>query len=191
MSDKYIYLVFTKTGTWLSKLIYTFSHIKYAHLSISFDNSFTKMYSFGRTNPDNPFSGGFVEENLYGGVYKKFSKCECLIYRVRITGEQYLSLQQQVEKFLKEKKKYGYNFLGLFGILLNKPLKRQNRYFCTQFVSEILINSSIFHSKNVPELIRTSELFAIENKDIIYEGLVNNYCTIPRLKSMSGAALQF
>ena len=68
MNNKYIYLVLTKTGTWLSKLICTFSQIKYAHSSISFDGSFTKMYSFGRTNSDNPFSGGFVEESLFEGV---------------------------------------------------------------------------------------------------------------------------
>jgi hypothetical protein len=81
-------LVFTKTGTWLSKLIYAFSQIKYAHTSISFDISFTKMYSFGRTNPDNPFSGGFVEESLYKGVYSKFSKCECLIHRYPVYKKQ-------------------------------------------------------------------------------------------------------
>ncbi|MGE5633178.1 MAG: hypothetical protein ACM3TR_19090, partial [Caulobacteraceae bacterium] len=89
MNHKHIYLVFSKTGTWLSKTINLFCEAKYVHTSISFDSSFTKMYSFGRVDPDNPFSGGFVEENLYEGVYKKFSCCECLIYRVRITEEQY------------------------------------------------------------------------------------------------------
>ncbi len=173
LKQVYIYLIFTKTGTWLSKLINTFSQIKYAHSSISFDASFTKMYSFGRTNPDKPFSGGFVEENLYEGVYKKFPKSECLIYRVKISKEQYYLLREQVEKFLREKNKYKYNFLGLFAVLVNKPVKRKNHYFCSQFVSEILINSSVFYSEKAPELIRTDELFAIENKEIIYEGYIN------------------
>jgi hypothetical protein len=39
MNYKYIYLVFTKTGTWLSKLIYTFSHkIMPIHPSVSTAN---------------------------------------------------------------------------------------------------------------------------------------------------------
>lgn len=185
MNSKYIYLVFTKTGTWLSKLINLFSHEKYAHSSISFDNSFLKMYSFGRINPDNPFSGGFVEENLSEGVYKKFLKCECLIYRVSITEEQYFSLQQQIANFLREKDKYGYNFLGLFGVLFNIPIKRQNKYFCSQFVAEILIKSGIYSSRNVPELIRTQELIAIRKKEFIYEGFVNEFLKYPDLTGNS------
>ena len=185
MNSKYIYLVFTKTGTWLSKLINLFSQEKYAHSSISFDASFLKMYSFGRINPDNPFSGGFVEENLAAGVYRKFPKCECLIYRVRITEEQYSSLQQQIGKFLQEKDQYGYNFLGLFGVLFNIPLKRDHKYFCSQFVAEVLEESFIYDSGNVPELIRTHQLIAIQNKEFIYEGFVNEFLQYPEFTGLS------
>jgi hypothetical protein len=179
MNDQYIYLIFTKTGTWLSKLITIFSKIKYAHASISFGNSFTKMYSFGRVNPDNPFSGGFVEESLYEGVYKKFTSCECMIYRVRVTSEQYSSLQERVDEFIKNKDNLHYNFLGLFGALLNKPLGRKKHYFCSQFVSEILIESKVFQCDKSPELIKTNELFSIHNKEIIYQGFLveNNQAT--------------
>jgi hypothetical protein len=68
MNYIYVYLIFSKTGTWLSRALNIFSDTKYVHASISFDDSFSKMYSFGRTNPSNPFSGGFVEENLFDGV---------------------------------------------------------------------------------------------------------------------------
>lgn len=169
-----IYLVFSKTGTWLSRLICMFSQIKYPHVSISFDRSFTKMYSFGRTNPDNPFSGGFVEENLYGGVYKKFSRSKCIIYQVKVTEEQYITLHNQVEKFCRNKKKYKYNFLGLVGVICNRPIKRQYYYFCSQFIAEILINSNIITSEKIPALIRSDELLTIiNNKVLIYEGFIN------------------
>lgn len=175
MSNKHVYLVFTKTGTWLSRLIGVFSDIKYAHSSISFDNSFTKMYSFGRTNPDNPFSGGFVEENLYDGVFKRSTKCECLIYRVTVTEEQYSALQKQIDKFMQRKTVYRYNFLGLIGILLNLPIKRENYYFCSQFVSEILMESNVHRWKKTPELMRTNDLFSMNNLEFVREGLVNEY----------------
>jgi len=172
MNNQYIYLIFTKTGTWLSRLIGVFSNIKYAHASISFDNSFTRMYSFGRTNPDNPFSGGFVEENLYEGVYKRSASCECMIYRIEVTAEQYSTLQQLIEQFAACKEQLRYNFLGLFGALFNKPLGRKNYYFCSQFVSEVLMKSNIFRYDKSPELIKTDELYDIENKEIIYEGFL-------------------
>ncbi len=178
MKYKYIYLVFSKTGTLLSRALNIFSETKYVHASISFDNSFTRMYSFGRTNPNNPFSGGFVEENIYDGVYKKFPESECLIYKISVTEEQYYNLQAAVEDFLKDKEKYRYNFLGLFAILLNKPIKRKNHYFCSQFVSEVLIKGSVYQAKKAPELTKTYDLFSIENKDLIYEGLARKVYSI-------------
>jgi hypothetical protein len=186
MKDKHIYLVFSKTGTWLSSLIYFFSNIKYAHASLSFDNSFTEMYSFGRKNPDNPFSGGFVIESLYEGVYKKFSSCECMIYKVAITEEQYCALEEQVKKFVKERENLKYNFLGLIAILFNRPLSRQNSFFCSQFVSKVLIESNIFNSDKTPELIRTDELFTIENGKVIYKGYINKRRTHSILQAMEG-----
>ncbi|WP_032123447.1 hypothetical protein [Clostridium amazonitimonense] len=175
MNDKYIYLVFSKTGTWLSKMINLITSIKYAHSSISLDNSFKKMYSFGRINPNNPFLGGFVEENLHEGVYKKFTHSECLIYKVKVTEEQLESLKNEIDTFSKEKNKYRYNFLGLFFVLLNLPIKRKCYYFCSQFVSEALIKSNIYKSDKTPELIKTTDLFSINNKEIIYEGPINKY----------------
>lgn len=171
MSDKYIYLIFSKTGTLLSKALNIFSETKYVHASLSFDDSFRRMYSFGRTNPDNPFSGGFVEENIFDGVYKKFPKSECLIYKVRVTEEQYYQLEEAIKDFLKHKDKYRYNFLGLFAILINMPVKRKNHYFCSQFVSEVLKKSSVYDTNKAPELTKTYDLFSIQNKSLIYKGL--------------------
>lgn len=185
MDYRYIYIVFSKTGTWLSRAIKVFSDSKYVHASISFDLSFKAMYSFGRTNPDNPFSGGFVEENLFGGVYKKYSSSECLIYKVRVTDEQYKFLLKEIEEFIKEKQKYRYNFLGLFGVLVNKPVKRKYYYFCSQFVSELLMKCDIYDSCKRPELIRPNELFSIDNKEVIYEGAINEYNILKEVYSFN------
>ena len=72
MSLKNIYLVFSKTGTLFSHLISLCTHEEYAHVSLSLDNSFTKMYSFGRINPAKVLPAGFVYENLYDGVFAMF-----------------------------------------------------------------------------------------------------------------------
>lgn len=175
MESYYIYLVFTKTGTWLSRLIATFSDMKYVHASISFDDTFTRMYSFGRTNPDNPFSGGFVEEDLKGGVYQKFTEARCLICKVRVTQLQYESLKQELVKFQNEADKYHYNLIGLVGAKFGIPVKRRHHYFCSQFISEILINSKIYDMDKEPELISPSDLYSIENLEILYEGYASMY----------------
>lgn len=175
MDTRYIYLIFTKTGTWLSRFITTFSDMKYVHSSISFDNSFKKMYSFGRTNPNNPFSGGFVEEDLQGGVYQKFANTQCLIYKVKVTQEQYDSLKQQVSRFLEEPENFHYSILGLMGVKIGVPIKRKNHYFCSQFVSELLINSNLYDQTKNPALVVPEDLYEVEDMEFIYEGHASLY----------------
>lgn len=64
METKYIYLIFSKTGTWLSNLISIITKSPYTHVALSFDDKFNSLYTFGRVNPNNPFSGGFTIESL-------------------------------------------------------------------------------------------------------------------------------
>lgn len=52
---KQIYFVITHTGTILSKIIKWYTKEKFTHVSIALDFQLTRMYSFGRLNPYNPF----------------------------------------------------------------------------------------------------------------------------------------
>jgi len=168
----YIYLVFSKTGTWLSRALKYFQPTKYVHTSIGFEDTFTEMYSFGRTNPDNPFSGGFVKENLYDGVFKKNKSSACQIFKIPVTEEQFLGLKKDIEFFYQNRAQYRYNFLGLFGVLLNRPLNRKYHYFCSQFIYTLLKKHNLLEIDKHPELVQTIDLLDIENKSLIYEGLI-------------------
>ncbi|MGX8796817.1 hypothetical protein ACR6HW_12160 [Fusibacter sp. JL298sf-3] len=172
--SKHIYLVFTRTGTWLARTISIFSETKYVHTSISFDSSFKEMYSFGRKNPNNPFSGGFVRENLYEGVFKKWGKSECIIFKVEVSAKQFDGLKRDVEYFYRNQHRYGYNFIGLFGVLINRPIKRKNHYFCTQFVYELLYKHRLVDLEKHPGLITTLDLLDIGGETILYEGFISN-----------------
>lgn len=168
----YIYLVFSKTGTWLARALKYFIPGKFVHSSIGFDETFTEMYSFGRVNPDNPFNGGFVKENLYDGVYKKFESSECRILKVAVTKAQYDGLKADVEAFYVNRHKYKYNFLGLFGVFFKLPIQRKYHYFCSQFVYTLLKKHNLLDLKKQPELVSPVDLFDIENNSLLYEGLI-------------------
>ncbi|MCF0148031.1 MAG: hypothetical protein HUJ77_06485 [Clostridium sp.] len=178
MSKKNIYLVFSNTGTVLSRCINYYTKDKYVHVSLSFDNTFEKMYSFGRIFPSNPFIGGLVEENLRDGVYKKFQNSQCVIYKIEVTNKQYILLRNELELFLQDQDKYRYSLLGLIGVVINRPIKRNNRYFCSEFISHLLIKSEIYDSDKIPSLIKPSDLLSIDDKEFVYEGLTHKYRTI-------------
>lgn len=171
----YIYLVFSKTGTWLARTIKHFTPSSYVHTSISFDDTFSRMYSFGRVNPDNPFSGGFVEENLFEGVYKKNDAAECKIYRVPVTRRQFNGLNRDIRFFYKHRHRYHYNFLGLFGVLVNRPLPRKNHYFCSQFVYMLLKKHGVLDIGKHPGLVQATDFFDLDNMTLIYEGNIKQF----------------
>lgn len=174
MMRKYIYLVFSYTGSNLSNCIRFVTNDIYTHVSVSLDDSFTEMYSFGRKVPNNPFVAGLIKENLYDGTFKLFGKSKCLIYRVKITNEQYLGLKRDLENHFNKRDIYRYNFLGLIFVPLRFSFKRDNYYFCSQFISELLIKNNIFSSNKKPEFIKPSDIQKIDYDYIVYEGLINN-----------------
>ena len=170
MGVKALYLVMSQTGTWLSRLIKAYTKEEYNHISISLDDSLSTMYSFGRTNPVNPFSGGFALENIYDGVYKIFPECRCIVYRLEVTDDQYYKLQDILKEFEENKDIYRYNFIGLFYIALNMDKQRKNRYFCSQFVCEVMQRSNILNFDKPSNLVTVKDFLDIPYIHPVFEG---------------------
>ena len=173
-----IYLVFSKTGTWLSRALAMFTHDKYVHTSLSFDDKLTQMYSFGRLYAKNPFFGGFVVENIQQGVYQLNHNNEIKVYRFTVTVQQYQELQHFVNEFLKKAKYYHYNFLGLIALRLRIKFIRKNHYFCSQFVSELFIKVGILNESIKPEFTSPNDLIAAMELEKVYEGFVFKYPSV-------------
>lgn len=173
LNNRDIYIVFSRTGTMFSNVIALFTQKEYSHVSLSLDASFNQMFSFGRKIPSRVLPAGLVKENLYDGVFAMYPKSRCLVYKINISDEQFLFLQNEIDNFFKNKDDYKYSILGTITAYLNKPHKREYYYFCSQFVSELLINSGIYKTDKLPEVIKPMDLLEIENKIFIYEGLIN------------------
>lgn len=172
--DQYIYLVLSKTGTFLSKTISRYGDMEYAHASISLDSSLTKMYSFGRIYPRFPFWGGFVKEDIHGGLYHIFLDAECAVLKIPVTQAQYKKIKGELDYFIQYGKRFRYNFIGLFGVSLGFPIERERAYFCSQFVYSVLYHAGIANLRKNPGLITPRDLM-LDEKYIIYKGLVSKY----------------
>ena len=173
MNNKHIYIVLSRTGTTFSNIIALFTQKEYSHVSLSLDASFTQMFSFGRKIPSKVLPAGLVEENLYSGVFAMYPKSKCLVYKIDVTDEQLTYLQNSIDNFFKNKDYYKYSVLGTVTAYFNRPLKREKYYFCSQFVAELLINSGIYKTDKLPEVIKPMDLLEIPNKTFVYEGIIS------------------
>ena len=89
---KKIYIVLTYTGTILAKIVKVYTRREFSHVSIALDEDLTEMYSFGRLNPYNPFLGGFVQEGVGKGTFKRFKKTKARVYSLQVNDDQYIKV---------------------------------------------------------------------------------------------------
>lgn len=176
---KDIYIILTHTGTFLSRIIKMYTKKKYSHVSISIDKDISKMYSFGRLNPYNPFIGGFVEESVDTGTFKRFKNSKALIFSFQVTDSQYEQIKNDIQKFMDEKEKYKFNILGLFCTVINKKIIRKNYFYCAEFVEHIIEKQNI--ETNLPYIIRPCDFLRLPNAKFIYEGKLRDFYKKPRL----------
>lgn len=170
-----VFIVFSKTGTWLSRLLSKIGNFKYMHSSISLKEDLSVMYSFGRINPNNPFLGGFVKESIYNGVYQFSKKNEMKVYKMTITDEQAKILLEEIAQFELQAKYYHYNFLGLMFIPFKIKYVRKNHYFCSQFISELLMKIAILDQSITPEWTSPSDLIQHLDLEFVFEGYIHEF----------------
>jgi hypothetical protein len=59
--------------------------------------------------------------------------------------------------------------------MFNKPLKRNNAFFCSQFVAFILKESTIIQFQKPISLIAPYDFQCVPNVHLVYEGKLKNY----------------
>lgn len=175
MTDKIIYILLTHTGSLLSKCINIYTKEPYTHVSIALDYELKELYSFGRKKPHNPIFAGFVRENIINGTYSRFPETRCALYSCYVSDIQYRKLKDQLDEFKKNKDMYGYNLLGLFGVMMKFPIERKYNYFCSQFVATLLNNSGIYLFDKPPALISPRDFRKCKKLNLIYEGRLKRY----------------
>lgn len=169
---KKIYIILTYTGTILSKIVKIYTRREYSHVSISLKEDLTKMYSFGRINPYNPFNGGFVHEEIDKGTFKRFKKTKTKIYSLEISEEKYEKLESIIEQMKAKKNLYKFNVIGLLGILLNVKIKREKYFYCAEFVKYVLEQSQVLE---LPDLVKPEDFEKVSGISEIYRGVLREY----------------
>ena len=131
-------IVLTQTNTIISKTLKALSKKPYNHISISFEDDCSTMFSFGRRFIWFPLIGGFVKEDINSGVFKMHPETKCKIYKFEVSDEDYEIVTERLNKFLSKPEKYRYSFLNVFLIRFNIPYQRKYHYVCSSFVSYLL-----------------------------------------------------
>ncbi len=170
---KKVFLVFSHSGTILSKIIKLYTRKKYSHISISLDEDLNSMYSFGRLKPYNPFLGGFVHEEIHNGTYKRFNKTKSEIYSLDVTDNQYKKISRIINDFYKNKEKHKFNVKGLIALVFHKKYSHDNNFYCAEFIKYLMDKSYI--KMELPDLIKPMDFINNSDLRLIYKGKLAEY----------------
>lgn len=169
---KTIYIVLTDTGTLLSKAIGMYTGKDLNHASIAFDEQLTEMYSFGRKQRHNPFIGGFVKEDAAEGIFRDAT---CAIFSYDVNDEEYDRMRRRIRQIEMNKAQYRYNFIGLFGVAVNKGIPRNHAFFCSQFVATVVNEGRIQMFSIAPNLVQPHHFAQVKCLKLIYQGNLQSY----------------
>lgn len=174
-NPQYLYIVVSQTGSIVSKCIKMITRKKYNHVSVSLDKSLTEMYSFGRVRPYNPVYGGFVMESLKFGTFARFTKTEGVVICIEITQKQKEQIQNQLDVMYKRRKLFHYNYIGLFLAAFHIHYKNKNHYYCSEFVSDLLIKNNVVDEHKLTGIVHPCRFLKLEEINIIYSGKLQQY----------------
>ncbi|MGD6842822.1 hypothetical protein ACQCVH_09915 [Bacillus infantis] len=172
MGHRQVFVLLTDTGTLFTKLIRIFTGKELNHASISFDEGLLDVYSFGRINPANPFSGGFVKEDVRADL---FANARCAVYAYTVSEQEYGRMQEQAAFFEENRHHYKYNLLGLFAVLFNWEYNRSNAFFCSEFVGTILKETGGCRVEKPVSLLKPHELEKVFSLHLVYKGCLADY----------------
>lgn len=172
---KYVYVVLSGTDTILGRIIQKKLGVSYNHCSISLDEDLERIYSFGRKTYWHVFSSGFVKESKSSGFYKRFGKTRIIVLKIPVTKTQWSRIKKKISLFNEEQDNYRYSLIGLIYCDLGLDVKRKNKYFCSQFVTEVLHSSGLTLFDKPETLIRPHDYLNLTEPKIIYSGQIRNY----------------
>lgn len=151
---KKIYILLTRTESIVSRIVHLFTADKYTHVAIAFDNELDVIYSSSRKNGRTLFPAGPCREYVDRGVYARSKKTPCALYELQVSDEAYNKALHEIESIMKEQEHYHFNVLGLFVCRLGIAWHRKNKFFCSQFVGEILKRSNALELPKDTALMR-------------------------------------
>ena len=167
---KDIYLLLTKSDTFISKAIYLMTQDSYTHISISFEENLQPMYSCARKYTYSPIPAGIRNESFEKGFYNKNQHIPCALYTLTVKKEIYYKAKFILESILNHSQDYKYNLMGLILCKLEVPYRRNHYYFCSEFVSEVLEKSNAIELPKHPSLMRPADYTNIDGINCLFDG---------------------
>lgn len=157
-----LYVLLTQFPGLDAKAMRYYTRFPYTHASVGLEEDLNTFYSF--------VNKGFIVEDI--SRYNKPGRdpFPCALYELDVPQPIYDAVKRMLQNFIKDRSNLRYDTLGLFLSLVKIPNRRQGRYFCSQFVAEVLHRSKAATLKKNTALYLPKDLHRLQDLKMIFQG---------------------
>lgn len=169
-----IYILLTRSPSIVSRAISYSTGDDFTHSSLAYDDKLYTLCSFARRYTRLPLPAGLVREKLESGFYELHKDIPCALLSLQVSDSVYRKLCKKVDGMLLRKKDFHYDARGLIMCKMGRESKRDNHYFCSKFVSEVLLESGAVKSLPKPaSLMHPQDFLDLEEATLVYKGILS------------------
>ena len=172
IEEKFIYIVLSRSGTILSRIIHLVTRDRFTHASIALDEDLYRMFSFGRRYTHNPFIGCFKQELLSDRHFVRGRAG--MIIKLPVTQEQYNEVSLHIQDFRDYSEAFFYNVRGLVTSAFHRTAEGYYRFFCSEFVYHVLNSAGVCDFGVTRGHVRPMTFIQL-NGTVVYEGMLPQY----------------
>ena len=162
MEKKKILLLLSKFSDFKSRAIGFLTGFYFTHASIGLGEDKNTFYSF--------VDKGFIVEKISRYVRPDKTSAPCELYEAEVSDEVYEEVKDTLSGFVKRKASLHYSLPGLLLSLLHIPRKSRRRFFCSQFVAEVLGKCRAARLKKSSSLYFPRDLRKMPEMRMIFRG---------------------
>ena len=159
-----VFIVLSSGSSLFANAIKAVTKNEFSHAMISFNSKLDPLYSFG-TRQDGKL--GFVINNSKDRVWD-IEDCKYSVYVMYVTDKAKRAMKQRLNDFVSKEKDLKYSFKGILDIWRGKESEKDEKWFCSRFVMEII--SKAQKLSKVPSLWRPGDIEQLSNISLVNRG---------------------
>ena len=181
---KTICLLLTCSTTVFSRCIRFLTSAPFTHVAISVSGDPADcFYSFGRKIPQLPFPAGFVRESTAGGFLHRFPRTKCTLLAMEISDASHAAICSRLRKMETCSRYYRYNVLGALLCGMGIRWERRRRYFCSQFIGDLLEKSGAVSLPKPAALMQPIDYAFLPGVRVLFTGQAGEMFSLPQVKT--------
>ncbi len=163
LSNGYLYIILSSTGSPAGELIRKVTRKEYAHASIAFDEELKTIVSYN--GGENIYAPGLNQEMIE--FFNKKNDANIIIYKIKADRDKKQRVLDEIKNI--NQKGSSYNILGLFVPYSH----RKNIMFCSQFVYCMLKAAGLDYFEKKPEEVKPTDFVELDYKrNLEYHGQI-------------------